>query len=1215
MEPGGSSTMGGMNAQTCAAMSLFLQYLKHKDFSYIRFEGKKLQDFTLFFEDGRKIICESKARKSNFSYSNLKSLLNSILKKNVLSKKDEILIVCTNLDDDLKNYVQWTKYDGSSGNPAVNRFVKKGFSKSQIAILNKVRFWEVSADDHLKAIYSLFNQLINFWLPLEDLINTVDSILVQKIYKGTEKGSVYTREQLYEMINGIRDTAKEYSGYFKDPKKEKQLKSLEKAIKDNSDPIWAEYPLKAFSTEPGLMFYVLDKFIAKKRIDLKKWNKIWNLVEVNHFAFKIFDIFEKNLHSKDNRSFVVSFIDKHIDDLRGFYVDDFFEMDVVKILKKILPHKEKLNEIFTIIQKLLKAHNNDYFYLKNKSGRDYRREQVAEMLKAVYDHSSSSLKKNIYKFCIDNFNLVEDEGEFYFHCPSEIFDIVRDYVSKLKPLPKVILKLVDDLVAQYDRHYEPFKKKTIKKNIYQGAELMGMSGGSSAGVYHVNDRHFVGKILEPVLMGFYKADFKKALFFIYKNCVSTDKDISRDKPDFLNRAALSIILQNYLNHGHKQDLEILKEFVLSRKGIPSKSDLIFQSLLQISNNPMYQKRIKVLVEIFLKKWGLPYSPFIDEIVVNFANSSDKGLCEYSSIVLSKWFSTADYFSKDSLDRGKAVGTVGKIIEKDFDLGVSLFLKFVENDYFVNEYERFDVFQLGHVLNKILRNYYEAKNFDKGIQILDSLIAKGKLSINQQLLLTNGIVNVHEKETVPNGFYKALYDEFIDKFLKGFDDDNAKIVKFLPDAGARVNIVKIAEELAKGGEIAKALRIVQCFIDDPDPLMPEEEKTAKDLEYNEHKRIMDGNGCPTIDTVRGWCAWVLMHCMNMELKKVDNGIDIVIDLTAKLSGKSEKNYYIKHMACFPLARLAQLRLTHIGDGKTLFLDDDLTIALKKAKYIERMAFDLLDEISSISGEFETNIKKELSKNLLHVFGNIRTLNTKDAKLFVDTIVNKFPSESIKEASALLLFYAFYRKDAYKKWKWSVKGFYDDLNDFDDKYFKGKLDSLIEAGNDVVRDGLSWQFFLISDLRNPHDKSDKEVARDFALALFYLKRFLKKFDEHSYSHVYRFIRENIENHFDECYSLWKDWFKLGYTVEDLQSHFLDLESNILLVKERKGDNEFFKLLDMVMKWPRMKYLYNFPKIAVVLVDFPKTDDRVKKVFEFLIELNPDRYYDLKKEWEKK
>lgn len=1215
MKPGGSSTMGGMNAQACAAMSLFLQYLKHKDFSYIRFEGEKLQDFTLYFEDDRKIICESKARKSNFSYANLKSLLNSILKKSVLSKNDEILIVCTNLDDDLKSYVGWMKYADPSTHPIVDRFVDKGFSKSQIAIINQVRFWKVQADDHLQAIYSLFNQLINFWIPLDDLKQVVDSILVQKIYKGTEKGSVYTRKELYEMINEIRDKSQEYSGYFKDPKKEKQLKALEKAIKNNSDPIWAQYPLKAFSTEPGLMFYVLDKFIAKKRVDLKKWDKIWNLVEVNHFAFKIFDIFEKNLHSKENRAFVVSFITKHIDDLRGFYVDDFFEMDVVKILKKILPHKEELDEIFKIIQKLLKAHDNDYFYLKNRHGRDYRKEQVAEMLKAVYDHSSITLKKKIHKFCIENFNLVEDEGEFYFHCPPEIFDIVKDYVSVQKPLSKAISQLVNDLVDQYDRHYEPFKKKTIKKKMYQGYELMGMSGGSSAGVYHVNDRHFVGKILEPVLWDFHKADPKKALSFIYKKCVSSDKDISRDRPDFLNRASSPIILRNYLDKGDKKDLAVLKEFVLSSKGIPSKSDLIFQDLSRISANPKYQERIKVLVEVFLKKWGLPYSPFIDAIVVNFADSPDGGLRKYSASVLSKWFSTTDYFSKDSLDRGKAVGTVGKIIEKDFDLGVDLFLKFVENDYFVNEYERFDVFQLGHVLNKILRKYFESKSFDRAMKILNTLVAKGKLSVNQQLLLTNGMRNVHEKETVPDGFYNALYDRFIDNFLKNFGDDNAQVIKFLTDAGARVNIVEIAYELAKSGEIAKALRIVHCFIDDPDPLMPEDEKTDKDLEYNEHKRIMDGNGCPSITTVRGWCAWVLMHCMSMELKKVDNGIDIVIDLTEKLSGSDEKNYYIKHMACFPLARLAQLRLTHIGDGKTLFLDDDLVTALKKAKYIEGMAFDLLSEISSVSGEFEGNIKKELSENLLHVFGNIRTLNTKDAKLFVDSIINKFPSESIKEASALLLFYAFYRKGSYKKWKWFAKGIYDDLNDFDDKYFKGKLNSLIESDDEIIRDGLSWQFFLISDPRNPHGKSDKEMARDFALSLAYFKKFLKKFDEHSYAHVYRFIRENIENHFDECYSLWKDWFKAGYNIKDLQSHFLDLESNILLVKERKGDDEFFQLLHIVMKWPGMKYLYNFPKIAVVLVDSPKTDDRVKKVFKFLIELNPDKYYDLKKEWEKK
>ena len=75
----GQPNFKGIIFQSGAAISLFLQYLKKPNFSYIHLEAPGFQDFNLVFNDGKKIICEAKNWKRKFNYSNLRKILNDIL--------------------------------------------------------------------------------------------------------------------------------------------------------------------------------------------------------------------------------------------------------------------------------------------------------------------------------------------------------------------------------------------------------------------------------------------------------------------------------------------------------------------------------------------------------------------------------------------------------------------------------------------------------------------------------------------------------------------------------------------------------------------------------------------------------------------------------------------------------------------------------------------------------------------------------------------------------------------------------------------------------------------------------------------------------------------------------------------------------------------------------------------------------------------------------
>ena len=136
------------------------------------------------------------------------------------------------------------KYIDDSKHEIWQVFKKKGFSDKAIWELKKVRFWKVAPEKHHLAVYVLFSEILNFWLPETELECKADSILVKKIYEGSAKGDVFTRDQLFQMIDEIRSNAKKYSGYFRDEKEkaETRLKKLLKAIKDNRNPVWRLRP-------------------------------------------------------------------------------------------------------------------------------------------------------------------------------------------------------------------------------------------------------------------------------------------------------------------------------------------------------------------------------------------------------------------------------------------------------------------------------------------------------------------------------------------------------------------------------------------------------------------------------------------------------------------------------------------------------------------------------------------------------------------------------------------------------------------------------------------------------------------------------------------------------------------------------------------------------------------------------------------------------------
>jgi len=192
-------------------------------------------------------------------------------------------------------------------------------------------------------------------------------------------------------------------------------------------------------------------------------------------------------------------------------------------------------------------------------------------------------------------------------------------------------------------------------------------------------------------------------------------------------------------------------------------------------------------------------------------------------------------------------------------------------------------------------------------------------------------------------FEKLYCEFLSPFLNNLSNDIKKIEERISHPQAREAIVDFAEALTKNKKIKEAMRIIEIFINDSNPCTPHK-IDPKDPEgkYDKHKQIINGEGTNTVTTVRGKCAWALRNCIGLAGREY---LEKIIYLTEKLT--NDKNYYIQEQSCVTLSRLAQVRFSIIPENKEeLFFNQDKKKALRMAKKIEEIAFDLLGDFLSL-----------------------------------------------------------------------------------------------------------------------------------------------------------------------------------------------------------------------------------------------------------------------------
>ena len=1202
MSKAGQSNIRGINAQVRAAMSLYLQHMGDSKFSHIQLEEPRLGDFFLVFNDGHKIICEVKDRKVRFSYADLRSLVRSIIGKKILKDNDEILIICKNLDKRLKDSVHNIKYFKDI---IRSNFEKKKFRKTEIDVLDRVKFWVTNQEVNEKIILYLFSELINFWLPETYLKQILDKILIEKIYEGSAKGQIYKRQDILNEIENLRETIINDSGYFDQQKVniETQLTKILEAIKNNKAPEWAQNQLASISAQPNLIYFVLAKFRGEKIGNLKDWDGLWKLTKQYRFSFDIFKIFEANCHTETNQGYILKFIIDNIPELKSFYREDFFDFEVVDLVNKILnKNKSHLGNAFCIAKELLKKYDQSYFYVQKNRDSHCNKERVCKLLERIYVDASGSLKREIYELVVRYFNLVEDEGEFSHYTPTEIFNILYKYlISDLRHFEFNFLKLSRIFSDQYNKFYKKFGKKVI----FDGWELMGGMTSFWGNTYKVEDRHFVKYILIPSLHDYYVKKLKKAWGFIKEKCIVEDCKVNKTHPDFLNRAIIPVVLNRFKQKDEEvseEAFEILKDFVLRRKGIPHKSELIYQALQENFSDGKKWK----LVKVSINQYSTPANPFVERIVSALATKGHGQAKE----VFDKWAKTSDYYKKTEFLGSSLTQHIEKLLDSSFSEAVNIFKNYINNEYFIKELDSFDAYSVAGLLSKILRI-----NFDVGLGVLNDIKHKHALSTNQQILVSFGMLGSKDEKSEDLALVGKVYNEFMDPFLAEYDNSIDKILQKFPHGNAREAFVQFAEKLSKNKMIKEALRIIEVFVSDPDPFLPGKDPEDPEGKYSHHKKIVDeGQDTSVINSVRGWCAWTLAHCVILDGREY---LSKIIDLTIRLS--EDADYYVVHMACFPLSRLVHYRLSYMPEDKnTLFFNNDKKTALEMAEKVEKTALKLLDRIIATT----PNVQKSLAKSIMSVLGSIRTLNEKDALEFIEKLA-KFPDEETSEITSIFLYYAEFRKDSFKDWQCSLPGLYDDLHPFNEDRLKTKFKEIM-LKNSETRAAFAWEFYRITDsaLRKVKHSLDYEEA--FSLSIKYMQQLISEYDHRTFETVYRFIEENIEqsDKFDLCYELWLACLKkeklalesLVKTKNIYDVYWWPYHYNgklLLLVKQRKSDDIFLDILRLLAEYPKEVSIGDVSDAIALLKGFPKTDNRVEQIFRALVLRNSNYFHD-KQEW---
>lgn len=1203
----GQNNYKGINAQSWAAMSLLLQHMKYVDFDRIEFESDNLEDFTLFFSNASRLVCESKNWETAFTYSNLQDLFKALTDKGEIKDKDRILIVSNNISSELMNTIKNFNY---SPDRYKQLFLKKSFKEDYFKYFRNIEFWvaDFSEEEGLESTRAIFTGLLDFGITDTSLKGLFDSIIVDKVYKGSEKGNSFSREEFFKILDDFKERSIKETGRYDDEYKtiDTQLTQLvyasEQLKKAQRPDDFAPKVLEALSTKPNLMSYVLNKLEQVRGIDLDLVKPVLNLNITFRYSSQVLRILLNNIEYDNNAGVIIGYLQKKARSLFYSRKDHFWVSDYKKLASRLLElGDDHTNEIYKITRDLIYFYDNNYLFQKSNR-EEYEFEQLIELLGEIYKKADDGLSKDIVVLISKSFDLVGRDIDYVLRHDNALFDILHDYTLLAidqDSIGEQIEMLTSILIEDYKDEYMGLGSS------YKGYELYGSISSWSGNQYSVSDKKFIFRMLIPVLKELYEKHPSELWKYIDDKILQSETDV--DNPDFLKRSVIPLLLERYFSTIKSESTsaeEHLKKFIEETKGLPSKSELIFQYLY---NGEYDESKVWNLIEMYTDKYRLPYSPFVEKIVTMYLSSSNKKIKKSAKAQIEKWIYDDEYIDRALRWHGDIPSIINTLLNEFPKDGEKFFDHFVRSEWLGNM-DRIDVYEYSRILHS-----YAQKGFSKAKERIDTIL-KGKMSVNQQILITSGVFSITNRD-VSDEYLNQLYDEYVDPLLTRFNNDAIKISQKITHANAREVFIDIAEEIARRkaieDRVGKALRIIKVFVHDPEPYLPGEDPEDPNAEYSSHKSILEGKSVSTISTVRGKCAWSLAVTVNDESKPY---IDEIIEIADKLI--DDENYYVLKMLSHLMERLGQSRLWVEKEGSTkLFWKDEKIEALKLAKRIEALAFRYLERIV----ELPEKAKIALVKPASLVFNHIRALNFEQSVTLLD-LIGKFPDEVIYEFTAYYIFFAFYRKGAYVGWKHRSKGYYDDLDitDEQEQVYIDRLKTAISTGD------RSFKLNVLHMLERVIEEGKTAIQKERAIK--FVKEMLQTYDTRMFSDLYMLVEKIIGSDFETAYDLYVFGIETEYDflknmpdgeIDEIArlNYFYDFGVVLKSIYNTKGQVAFLGVLEKLLYYPLDMAMRNVDQIDEILTSMSTEDKKAQEVFQLLSRRYPNKYLDLYNSWKGK
>lgn len=1198
MTRGGKPNFEGVNSQVYAALSLFLQNLSRSDFVEMRLEADNLEDFVLVYDSGKKIICESKIRKNGVTLSDLKKIMDAVIKHGELTKTDELLIISNRFEERVgslvKNFVFWDER-------ALQDLKNKSpyFNEIHFSLIPQVKLWEVSQDTNKNGIIFLLHQALSqsgpFWIPMNRLEELVDNLLIQDIYQNSQKGLSVTKSDFLKKLDIKKNEYFKNGGVNLEIVKNNSLKKVEYIVElvARNDPTQKEVCANAISeliANPVLHHEAIRRLSLSSDLNLKIWSELWNATVSSINSFQIFKIFQNNISNEENQEYAIEFIDEILDQyLISYHREDFIKNDITDLCEKILNFSPLYaHKIFDITKRLFDYSTSSFFY-KERKYRDntWGMEQVANFLQKLYNSSviDKNLKYAIYNFVIGKFNLVDDDSKYWHYSPPSIFSIISSHVND-DPKSRIVefTKVASEQNIKTLRRYS-------KKVKFEGWEHMGGGISQSGDVFEIEDKHFVTKVLQPALE-LIPEDEKWS--FILTNLLILDQNlISADKPDFLNRACIPYLLSEYIHGDHVDEaFQVLRTFIITKKGIPWKADIIYQTA-KVNNLP--PDKMWKLIQISLDEYiNLPVNVFVEQMVTDIANNDSAGEYQNKAVeTLKAWSKDPNYRKNRSLGSYDVIDSVFRLLNnsKTFEYGVEILNTHINSEDFKQSEDTYGSWDVSKALALVL-----AKDCTMGVKMLNDIEKQEILGVNQQIVLLDSLSDL----TLDNPkVITQTYHQFVEPFLKKHVNQS-NIEKRFTHSYAREGLVKYAELLAKTKQYLPALTILKFTINDSDPTQAEHNDNID--EHNLHQRVMKGEDCNTITSVRGYTSWALRYFSMLPAREY---YPEALDLVEKLT--KDPNYYIRLQSTYPLIDFVKNKDTYIAetDPKERFVSERVS---KKA---EDITFSMINDTTN-------QTLPAVLKGLVHVFSEFRQMNHHQALEIINIFLSSDSEEVLHDATSLLLFSAEFRKGSFKKWQW------EKLPEFDDTEFKKIINEQIRDGKSAIRNSLSSEFWRLPK-QGKGDTSDYDNALFMISTKYFKKCILGDYDKDVWEDIYRFIEEYIDDKYSVCIKLWKSCLKKERPclteAMKVKENFHDLywrpffyNGKILItVLKNEGLNEFLKWLEFLIDYPDGVLIANDLDIAVTeLAKQPKGIDVISKLFDKLVTRFP-KYYDMKYNWE--